>query len=381
MRICSRSVTLVALLSVPALVRAQSERRTADSVSHRPRPLSAPFRICAGGDVTLGTNLDPKWAKFAADTLRRRYGLRPDPELLTRALRPFVQGADVLLLNVEGAIGAGPAPQKCGPRSKSCFAFRQPRGSALALRRLVDSSVAVVGNIANNHSRDAGDEGRDTTVAYLRAAGIYVTGDDTLATAVPLASGDTIGVLGFYTDSTTPDARDLVAVRRHVARAAEQFGVVIVTMHLGAEGVGAQRTRNINEIFLTTIDRGNPVAFADASFDAGATMVIGHGPHVLRAAEWRDDRLALYSLGNLLTYGPFKLGEPTNRGVVACAAIDSVGHVASADLRPTMQLWPGVLRADASKRAWKLIDSLSALDFPTTGATVDSLGVLGKRRP
>src|SRR5262249_10723208 len=108
MRICSWSVTLVALLSAPAFARAQSERRAADSASHRPRPLSAPFRICAGGDVTLGTNLDPKWARFAADTLRRRYGLRPDPEILARALRPFVQGADVLLLNVEGAIGAGP---------------------------------------------------------------------------------------------------------------------------------------------------------------------------------------------------------------------------------------------------------------------------------
>ena len=102
-------------------------------------------------------------------------------------------------------------------------------------------------------------------------------------------------------------------------------------------------------VFLKTIDRGNPVGFADAAFRGGATMVIGHGPHVLRAAEWRGDRLALYSLGNLLTYGPFKLREPTNRGVVACAAIDSVRHVASAELRPTMQLWPGVLQADSTQ--------------------------------
>ena len=188
MRICSWSVAFVALLGAPVIARAQSDRRTDDSVSRKPRPLSAPFRICAGGDVTLGTNLDPKWAKSAADTLRRRYGLRSDPDSLAQTLRPFVQGADVLLLNVEGAIGAGPAPRKCGPRSTSCFAFRQPRGTAAALRRLVDSSVAVVGNIANNHSRDAGDDGRDTTIAYLRAAGIRVTGDDTLATPVPLAT-------------------------------------------------------------------------------------------------------------------------------------------------------------------------------------------------
>ncbi len=215
----------------------------------------------------------------------------------------------------------------------------------MALRRLADSGVVMVGNVANNHSRDAGDSGRDTTISLLRAAGISVTGADTNATPVALPSGDTIGVLGFYTDTTAPDARDLRAVRRYVARAAARYGVVIVTMHLGAEGPEAQRTRNANEIFLKKINRGNPVGFADAAFAGGATLVIGHGPHVLRAAEWRGDRLAIYSLGNLLTYGPFKLREPTNRGVVACVTVDSARHVASAQLRPTMQLWPGVLPA------------------------------------
>ena len=113
--------------------------------------------------------------------------------------------------------------------------------------------------------------------------------------------GDTIAVLGFYTSSDSPDARDLDAVRRHVQRAVDRWGTVIVTVHLGAEGPTAQRTRDSTELFLGTIDRGNPVAFADAALESGATMVIGHGPHVLRAAEWRGDRLVWYSLGNLLT--------------------------------------------------------------------------------
>jgi hypothetical protein len=38
-----------------------------------------------------------------------------------------------------------------------------------------------------------------------------------------------------------------------------------------------------------------------------------------------------------------------------------------------------VLRPDSTARAFRLIDSLSALDFPETGATVDSTGVLGRR--
>ena len=99
-----------------------------------------------------------------------------------------------------------------------------------------------------------------------------MTGVDTLATPIALPSGDTIGVLGFYTDTSTPDARDLRAVRRDVARAVARYGTVIVTMHLGAEGPPAQRTQNANERFLDT-DRGNPVGFADAAFSGGATLV------------------------------------------------------------------------------------------------------------
>lgn len=378
MKKCSWAPAALALLSLLGSTPVSAQRIPIRK-EVAPRPLTTSFRLCAGGDVTLGSNLDSTWARTAADTLWRRFRRRADPESLITALKPFLADADLILLNVEGAIGSGRATRKCGPKSTNCYAFRSPPSAARAYRSLADSSVAVVGNIANNHARDAGDAGRDTTVALLTAAGVFVTGYDSVATAVPLSSGDTVGVLGFYTDNVAPDARNLAAVRRYVSRAAEQFEVVIVTMHLGAEGPGAQRTRNATELFLKTIDRGNPVAFADAAFRAGATMVIGHGPHVLRAAEWRDGQLALYSLGNLLTYGPFRLSEPTNRGVVACATIDSARHVSAAELRSTMQRWPGVLVPDSSNRAWKLIDSLSALDFPRSGATVDSAGMLGRR--
>lgn len=340
---------------------------------------TTPVRVCAGGDVTLGTNLDPDWARAGADTLWRFFSLRPDPDSLAPALRPFFAGADLALINIEGAIGEGPAPQKCGPWSTSCFAFRQPPGTAAAIRRAIDSTAIIVGNLANNHSRDAGDSGRVATVAALTEAGIYVTGADTLPTLVPLPSGDTIAVLGFHTDTASPDARDLAAVRRRVARAARQYGTVIVTMHLGAEGPKAQRTRNTTERFLK-MNRGNPVAFANAALAGGATMVVGHGPHVLRAAEWRGDRLVLYSLGNLLTYGPFKLRPPSDRGGVVCATIEGPRRVSSAELRSTVQRWPGVLLADSTNRAWTLVDSLSRLDFPRSGVRVSPAGQLQKRK-
>lgn len=349
-------------------MRAQS----ADSLG---RP---PIRICAGGDVTLGTNLDTLWARTAARRLRADFGRSSAPDSLLAPLLPLFTDADVVLVNVEGAIGEGPSARKCAKRAQHCFAFRQPVSAAGALRHLADSGV-VVGNVANNHARDAGDDGFARSLRYLTRAGVLVTGADTLATPVATRRGDTIGVIGFYTSSDSPDARDLAAVRRHVERAVARYVTVIVTMHLGAEGTGAQRTRDSTEVFLGTIDRGNPIAFANAALEAGATMVIGHGPHVLRAAEWRGDRLVMYSLGNLLTYGPFRLEEPLNRGTVACADIDSARHVRSAWLRPTVQLVPGVVRPDSTNRAAALVDSLSGLDLPTTGASIGSDDVLRRR--
>jgi hypothetical protein len=338
-------------------------------------------RLCAGGDVTLGSNLDPVWARTAAHKLRAEYGLSADPAALLSPLRPLVADADVVLLNVEGAIGQGPvAERKCSPNSTNCYAFRQPVLAARALRDLAPEAI-IVGNVANNHSRDAGNAGFAQTARHLRRAGVHVTGADTLATRVVTLAGDTLAVLGFHTTEgeLIPDARALDAVYRHVARAAQRYGTVVVTMHLGAEGVDAQRTRNETEIFLGRYDRGNPVAFADTVFAAGATLIIGHGPHVLRAGEWRGDRLVLYSLGNLLTYGPFNNKEPTNRGAVACVTIDSARHVSEAELRSTVQVAPGVLRTDPSERAVVIVDSLSALDFPRTGVRVFPSGVIGRR--
>jgi hypothetical protein len=344
------------------------------------RPLRAPFGFCAGGDVTLGTNLDTAWAHKASKRMREKFHRDDRPATLLAPLRPLVGSADIVLLNVESAIGAGRTASKCSRYSTNCYAFRSPPSSARALRALAPRRT-IVGNVANNHARDAGPRGLDSTIAALGRAGVLVTGADTLATPVATPAGDTIGVLGFYTSAETPDARDTAAVHRHVARAAERYPVVIATMHLGAEGMDAQRTADSTEIFLG-IDRGNPVAFAEAAVRGGAALVVGHGPHVLRALEWRDrGALIAYSLGNLLTYGPFVLKEPLNRGAVLCARIDATGRVSSAEVRSTMQRAPGVLEADREARAAALTDSLSSLDFPETGARVDRTGKLRPRVP
>jgi poly-gamma-glutamate capsule biosynthesis protein CapA/YwtB (metallophosphatase superfamily) len=328
---------------------------------------SGGVRVCAGGDVTLGTNLDAGWAR----RLEREPALQPDS--LLAPLRPLLAGADVVLVNVEGAIGEGDAPSTCGPKSTNCYAFRQPASTATALARLGGARAKVVGNVANNHAMDAGVPGFRETVRLLRDAGVAVVGADTLATLVTTRSGEAVALLGFST-SAGPDPRDLAAVRRHVARAARRTPRVVVTMHMGAEGVRAQRTPNRTEIFLGSIDRGNSVAFARAAAEAGASFVVGHGPHVMRAGEWQGDALVLYSLGNLVTLGPFSNAEPINRGALACAVLGKDGKVKSAELIPTVQRRPGFVELDPTARSLELVQSLAVLDFPQTRVRVGPQG-------
>jgi hypothetical protein len=348
-----------------SLARAALERARLDSIA---RVRAARLRVCGGGDVLLGTNLDTTWA------VRRRVNPFPNADALLTPLGPLVADADVILFNIEGAIGEGPAPPKCRPGSTSCYAFRQPPAAADALARFAGDK-RMVGNVANNHARDAGERGLLETRRHLERAGVLVTGYDSMATVVTAASGESVAMLGFST-SGGPDPRDLDAVRRHVARAAAEHRRVVVTMHMGGEGAAAQRTPDSTEIFLGSIDRGNMVAFARTATAAGADLVVGHGPHVMRAIEWHGDALAIYSLGNLLTYGPFTMSEPLNRGGIACATLDGEGTVLEAVLRSTVQTPPGIARPDPTHRAAALVDSLGRLDFPLSGARLGPDGTI-----
>jgi hypothetical protein len=355
----------VRVIVAPLLLRALSYR------THPPPTDPSTVTICAAGDVMLGSNLDTAWAQAVRPA--GSTALLPDPGTLLAPLRPLVADADVVLVNVEGAIGTGTAPSKCRAGSTRCYAFRQNPDVADALRRFAEHAQ-VAGNVANNHAMDAGGAGFEETVRHLRDAGVHVVGGDTLPALVPLPDGDSLAVLGFSVFSAGPDARDLAGLARHVGRAAATYARVVVSLHVGAEGVGAQRTPNATEHFAGE-DRGNPVRIAHTALNAGADLVIGHGPHVLRAIELRGDALVSYSLGNLLTYGPFSRVPPLDRGAILCAVLDPAGRVVRADLRATHQVRPGRAFPDPEGTAFRIIDSLSVLDFPATGARV-SAGML-----
>ena len=114
-----------------------------------------------------------------------------------------------------------------------------------------------------------------------------------------------------------------IAVERVRALAADN-DIVIVSFHAGAEGDGAEQLPFAREYYVGE-DRGDVVMFAHAMVDAGADLLLGHGPHVARAMELYRDRLIAYSLGNFATY--YGIGVEGNRGIapILTARLDGEG--------------------------------------------------------
>jgi poly-gamma-glutamate capsule biosynthesis protein CapA/YwtB (metallophosphatase superfamily) len=109
-------------------------------------------------------------------------------------------------------------------------------------------------------------------------------------------SGDSLQVLGnrFVAGDppgvrTEPLKEDLDGITAVVSSAHRLADYVIVAFH-GHEGQTGDRTRPAD--FLVT--------FAHAAVDAGADVVTGHGPHVLRGIEIYKDKPILYSLGDFI---------------------------------------------------------------------------------
>ena len=154
--------------------------------------------------------------------------------------------------------------------------------------------------------------------------------------------------------------------------------MVIVSFHGGAEGSKALHVPHGRETFYNE-DRGNLRQFTHAVVDAGADVVLGHGPHVLRGMEIYRERLIAYSLGNFATYGRFNLSGPLGIGGVLEVEIDGEGRFVAGRLLPTRQEGQGVPVIDEKSAALDLVRKLSTEDFPETGVVVAQDGTLGAR--
>ena len=108
--------------------------------------------------------------------------------------------------------------------------------------------------------------------------------------------------------------------------------------------------------------------------DAGADLVFGHGPHVVRAMERYKDRLIAYSLGNFATYYGISVDGVKGGSPILVVTIDETGKFVEGQIHSTMQIRPDGPSLDESQRALGLIRELSHQDFGNPGITFQQNG-------
>lgn len=317
-------------------------------------PPSRPVTIAWGGDTTLGSS----------------YGHPPDHGWpLLRGVARLLGAADISAVNNEGTYGSGGA-SKCGSGSTNCFAFQAPSANAGTLRR----AGVDIANLANNHAFDYGAAGRRSTVRALHAQGIPVTGGRGEITLVR-RPGVTVAFVGFSTYSWTASMTDLPGVRALVRRAAGRANLVVAFVHGGAEGADRIHTPTGSETAFGE-NRGNLRAFAHTAVDAGADLVLGSGPHVLRGMEVYKQRLIAYSLGNLAGYKNFGTGGNLSLSGVLRATIGGDGRVLAGRLESLRLDSSAIPHVDRAAGAARLVTSVSRSDFGTRGVRVSSAGTI-----
>jgi hypothetical protein len=123
--------------------------------------------------------------------------------------------------------------------------------------------------------------------------------------------------------------------------------------------------------------RGDVRLLARTAVEAGADLVLGHGPHVLRAMEVWQGRLIAYSLGNLVGYRQFgtKGGFTGTSGILEVQLAPN-GVVLGGRVLPLVLDEEAVPQPDPTGRAWAQLTELAGLDFPTTGVTFAADGAL-----
>ncbi|GAA4564875.1 hypothetical protein GCM10023176_11740 [Micromonospora coerulea] len=277
--------------------------------------------------------------------------------------------ADLVMGNLEEPLTEDTGAGKCGPEPQNCYQFRAPPGYAAHLR---DAGFELL-NQANNHGYDYGPKGYQNTQRALEKHGLKHTGAPDQITVVEV-EGVQVAVVGFSSYVWSNSLVDIGSAKRVVAKAATMADLVVVQVHMGAEGADRSHVKPGTEMFFGE-NRGDPMRFSHAVIDAGADLVVGHGPHVLRGMEFYRGRLIAYSLGNFAGGG--KSLNSSGRlgwGGVLKVSLKPDGSFAGGTLTSTAMNGVGRPAIDPDHRGLGLVREVSRADFPKTGARLDTAG-------
>lgn len=241
-------------------------------------PSEGSLKLCAVGDVMLGDS--SHFLGRGVGTHLRRHGIDyPLAEVADR-----LRAADLFIANLESPL-SGSAGSDAWSR-----VYRGDSGSAAALR-LARCNVAT---IANNHVLEHGPGLLAETRDALASAGILTAG----FSACGSREGATVrweqnGLsLSLYADSLIREFSgrpcDPAASEEWLldSLGADDADIRIVSLHWGDEYV--------------TVPSSEQRRLGHRLVEAGATLVLGHHPHVLQPVERVGRSLIAYSLGNFL---------------------------------------------------------------------------------
>ncbi len=240
------------------------------------------------GDVSM------TWRALPAKL--KRLGWKQNP---LRYFADTFKAADLSVSNFEGVLSNGD-PKYAEPRLN----LWAPVASG---RAFADANVQLVSN-ANNHAFDGRDAGVLRTLTALRKSGVKVFGiGRTVAQAkapyvfkkhgacvaiLPGTTKSNKGVRGRARLAYYPwiEWSKMVEAVRHTVKNVCPF--VVVYLHWGTEKIHYPR-RKIK-------------AFGRKIIEAGATLLVGHHPHVLQGVEYHKGGAIVYSLGNFVFSNPNK---------------------------------------------------------------------------
>ena len=333
----------------PVLPAAPEPEPPAPAPEPEPDKRAMRITIASVGDIMLGTDFpenhlpDDDGVGFLAD------------------VTPALSAADVAFGNLEGVLVDGGEPAKKCSNPKACYLFRSPTRYAAHLA----AAGFDVMSLANNHARDFGEEGRTSTMQALAAAGIRHSGREGDFASLDV-NGLKVAVLAYAVTKESNMLLDYELAEQTVRDFAASHDIVMVTFHGGAEGVDATNLPFAEEEYYGE-PRGDVVMFARMVVDAGADLVIGHGPHVVRAIERYNDRLIAYSLGNFATYYGISVAGIKGIAPILLTTLDGEGRFVEGSIVSTIQLRPAGPSLDRQQRALKLMRGLTAEDFDTPG--------------
>jgi poly-gamma-glutamate capsule biosynthesis protein CapA/YwtB (metallophosphatase superfamily) len=256
------------------------------------------IRIAIGGDIIFGRGVSQ---------IARARGLG----YLFEPIAPLLREADWTVLNMEGCISTRGAPL---PKE---YTFRAPPELAMHLRL---AGVSMV-SLGNNHSMDYGATALLDTMDYLWQAGVWWAGAganravaaqpvyvDFGGLRVAFVCFTAVVPRGFPAGARTPGVATLDAVLPTMREVRANADALVVIPHWGDEG--------------TTRPNAKQRRIARLLADAGATLIVGHHPHVVQGYERVGAAHVFYSVGNFIHTPRSRLSR---QAVLLQATLDKSG--------------------------------------------------------